>query len=101
MDCAPSIETTPRMKRDRPDGPSRPSLLRPTRPVPAPSDARGEPSDDELLRYLDGALTPDEEVALEARIADSPLATARLEILADAIAEHDAADDSDDEHLPD
>jgi hypothetical protein len=90
------------MKRDRPPG-SRPSLLRPTRPVPAaPPDTAGEPTDDELLRYLDGALTPEEEAALEVRIAASPLATARLEILADALAEHDAdSDDGGVDRLPD
>jgi anti-sigma factor RsiW len=72
-------------------------------PAPTSDDARagGEPSDDELLRFLDGALSPDEESALEARIAASPLASARLEILADALAEHDATDDANDDHLPD
>jgi hypothetical protein len=46
-----------------------------------------EPTDDELLRYLDGAMEAGERVAFEARLQTSPSAAARIEILADALAE--------------
>jgi hypothetical protein len=61
-----------------------------TRAVPSP--AADEPNDDELLRYLDGAMAPLERAAFERRLERSPYAQARLEILADALAENDPAD---------
>lgn len=56
-----------------------------SRPVPAPS--LDEPSDDELLRFLDGALAPIERARLARRIEASPYAAARLELLAAALDE--------------
>jgi hypothetical protein len=53
--------------------------------VPSPAD--GEPSDDDLLRYLDGLMTPEERTEFEMQLLDSPYASARVEILADALAE--------------
>jgi hypothetical protein len=51
---------------------------------PSPPD---EPSDDELLRYLDGAMADGEQAAFERRLQASPQAAARIEILADALHE--------------
>lgn len=62
------------------------SRVRPSRPLPAPSVS--EPSDEDLLRYLDGAMTPGERIVFEARLETSPLATARLEMLASALSEN-------------
>ena len=74
--------------------PLRAPLVRPrpvliTRPVPTPM---GSPSDDELLRYLDGAMSTGERVAFERRLEASPFARQRLEILAEALAETDPSD---------
>jgi hypothetical protein len=60
--------------------------IRVSRPVPAP--AKDEPTDDELLRYLDGAMEPAERVAFEARLERSPYAAARIEVLASALEEN-------------
>jgi hypothetical protein len=54
-------------------------------PVPFPVD--GEPSDDDLLRYLDNLMLPDERTDFEMRLLDSPYAAARVEILASALTE--------------
>jgi hypothetical protein len=54
-------------------------------PVPAPAD--DEPGDDELLRYLDGLMTPEERTCFEMTLLDSPYAAARVEILASALSE--------------
>lgn len=62
------------------------SRLRPSRPPPPPS--ADEPSDDELLRYLDGAMAPGERIVFEARLEASPLATTRIEVLASALLEN-------------
>ncbi len=53
--------------------------------VPAPSDA--EPSDDELLRYLDNLMLPEERTEFELKLLESPYASARVEILASALEE--------------
>jgi hypothetical protein len=60
--------------------------IRVSHPVPAPS--LHEPSDDELLRFLDGAMEPDERLAFEERLERSPYAAARLELLASALEEN-------------
>jgi anti-sigma factor RsiW len=60
--------------------------IRVSRPMPAPS--RDEPSDDELLRYLDGAMDAAERIAFEARLERSPYAAARIEVLAAALEEN-------------
>ena len=60
--------------------------IRVSRPVPAPS--KDEPSDEEILRYLDGAMEPDERVVFEARLKSSPYAEARIELLAAALEEN-------------
>ena len=52
-----------------------------------PDPAMGEPTDDDLLRYLDGLMTPDERTEFELQLLDSPYASARVEILAAALAE--------------
>ncbi len=54
-------------------------------PVPSPVD--GEPTDDQLLRYLDDLMSPDERTEFELQLLDSPYASARVEILAAALAE--------------
>jgi hypothetical protein len=69
--------------------------------VPAPS--ADEPTDDELLRYLDGAMASDERARFAVRLADSPYAAARLEVLADALTENGwpiASDDEDPDSDP-
>src|SRR5262249_19057697 len=43
--------------------------------------------DDDLLRYLDGAMSDDERAQLEERLARSPYASARIAIVADALTE--------------
>jgi hypothetical protein len=53
------------------------------RPVPAPSE--DDPSDDELLRFLDGAMGAAERRRFSERLERSPYASARLQILADAL----------------
>jgi len=52
-----------------------------------PSPAHGEPGDDELLRYLDDLMSPEERTEFELQLLDSPYASARVEILAAALAE--------------
>ncbi len=61
------------------------SAVRVRCPVPAAAD--GEPSDDELLRYLDNLMDPAERTDFELRLLDSPYASARVEILASALEE--------------
>ena len=62
--------------------------LRAVRPsVPVPDAAVDEPSDDELLRYVDGSMDDAERARLEARLADHPDAAARVAIVAEALAE--------------
>jgi hypothetical protein len=60
--------------------------IRVARPVPRPS--KHEPSDDELLRFLDGAMEPEERAAFEEKLSVSPYAAARLEVLAEALEEN-------------
>jgi hypothetical protein len=52
-----------------------------------PPAVPGDPSDDELLRYLDGALPRSDRRRVEARLARSPLARDRLGILTRTLAE--------------
>jgi hypothetical protein len=52
-----------------------------------PSPAQGDPDDDQLLRYLDGLMSPEERTEFETQLLDSPYASARVEILAAALAE--------------
>jgi hypothetical protein len=52
-----------------------------------PRPAEGEPSDDQLLRYLDNLMSPDERTEFELALLDSPYAAARVEILAAALEE--------------
>jgi hypothetical protein len=59
--------------------------VRPSLPVPDPR--ADEPSDDELLRYVDGSMSDAEREDLEARLADHPDAAARVAIVAEALAE--------------
>ena len=54
-------------------------------PVPEPADA--EPTDEDLLRYLDNLMADDERTDFELRLLDSPYASARVEILAAALEE--------------
>ena len=62
--------------------------LRAVRPSSAiPDPVADEPSDDELLRYVDGSMDDGERDALEARLADHPAAAARVAIVAEALAE--------------
>ena len=62
--------------------------LRAVRPSSAVPDAAvDEPSDDELLRYVDGSMDDRERESLEARLADHPAAAARVAIVAEALAE--------------
>lgn len=62
--------------------------LRAVRPSSTVPDAAvDEPSDDELLRYVDGSMDEREREALEARLADHPSAAARVAIVAEALAE--------------
>jgi hypothetical protein len=56
------------------------------RAVPAPSP--DDPSDDELLRFLDGLMDEPERLAFAERLERSPYAKARVQILADALAEN-------------
>ena len=60
-----------------------------TRPLPP---SAGSPSDDDLLRYLDGAMRAGERAAFERRLEASPFARQRLEILAEALGETDPSD---------
>lgn len=60
--------------------------IRVARPVPAPGI--NEPTDDELLRYLDGAMSREERATFEARLERSPYAAARIEVLASALEEN-------------
>ena len=62
--------------------------LRAVRPSATVPDAgAGEPSDDELLRYVDGSMDDGERAALEARLDEHPSAAARVAIVAEALAE--------------
>src|SRR3954468_13604845 len=59
--------------------------VRPAVPVPAPR--ADDPSDDELLRYVDGSMDGAERETFEARLADCPDASARIAVVAEALAE--------------
>jgi hypothetical protein len=62
--------------------------LRPALLVPAPADlGAGEPSDEEMLRYLDGPMSEGERHTFEARLADHPGACARVAIVAESLSE--------------
>src|SRR5262245_45821718 len=58
-----------------------------TRSQPVPAPAADEPSDDAILRYLDGAASGAEREQIAAGIEASPYATARVAVLAAAQAE--------------
>jgi hypothetical protein len=60
--------------------------IRASRRVPAP--ALDEPSDDEILCYLDGAMEGAERTAFEERLKKSPYAAARIELLGAALEEN-------------
>ncbi|HZS38862.1 MAG TPA: hypothetical protein VFF06_18645 [Polyangia bacterium] len=60
-------------------------VIAPARAVPAPSP--DDPSDEELLRFLDGDMDEDERRAFAERLERSPYASARAQILADALAD--------------
>jgi hypothetical protein len=53
-----------------------------------PARSPGDPTDDELLRYLDGAMPLEEQAAFVARLEKNPTARARLEVLAEALEEN-------------
>ncbi|MDB4966221.1 MAG: hypothetical protein JWN44_1910 [Myxococcales bacterium] len=59
--------------------------VRASEPVPAPGP--DDPSDDDLLRYVDGTMSGDERAAFETRLADHPEASARVAVVAEALAE--------------
>ena len=62
--------------------------LRAARPsMPVPDDAADEPSDDDILRYVDGSMDDGERTAFETRLADHPSSAARVAIVAEALAE--------------
>jgi hypothetical protein len=53
-----------------------------------PARLPGEPTDDELLRYLDGAMPEKEQQSFALRLDKSPTARARLEVLSEALEEN-------------
>jgi hypothetical protein len=53
-----------------------------------PPESIHAPSDDDLLRYLDGAMGTSEARRFVERLARSPLSRARLEMLSDALEEN-------------
>ena len=59
--------------------------VRPSLAIPAPG--ADEPSDDELLRYVEGVMDDGERGAFEARLAEHPNAAERVAIVAEALAE--------------
>ena len=56
-------------------------------PKGVPSPGRGEPGDDELLRYVEGLLSPSERKEIEEALARSPYSASRVDILKSALAE--------------
>ncbi len=64
----------------------------PRRKIPVrtrvPARVPGEPTDDELLRYLDGAMPSEEQRSFGARLEKSPSARDRLEVLTEALEEN-------------
>jgi hypothetical protein len=62
--------------------------LRAVRPsLSLPEPASDEPSDDELLRYIDGLMSPKERQAFEVLLADHPSAAERVAVVASALHE--------------
>jgi hypothetical protein len=62
--------------------------LRAVRPsLAVPDEGADEPSDDEVLRYVDGAMDDRERATFEARLASHPAAADRVAIVAEALAE--------------
>jgi len=57
----------------------------PSRPLPVPGPA--EPSDDDLLLYVEGRLPPDREAEVEQRIEQSPYSSDRADVLGEALHE--------------
>ena len=53
-----------------------------------PARAPGDPTDDELLRYLDGAMPQKEQASFVVRLEKSPTARARLEVMSEALEEN-------------
>jgi hypothetical protein len=49
----------------------------------------GEPSDDDVLRYLDEAMSAEERAGFEQRLSQFPATAARVEILREALDELD------------
>jgi hypothetical protein len=58
--------------------------VRAARPAPAELSA-GAPSDDEILRYVDGAMDEPERAAFEERLAEQPEAVDRIAVVASAL----------------
>jgi hypothetical protein len=56
-------------------------------PLRVPPTTEVDPSDDELLCYLDGLMSRSERELFERRLKDSPHAAARVEILLAALRE--------------
>jgi hypothetical protein len=76
--------------RDELDGVLSASLrtLRPALPVPPPGEPGAtEPSEEQLLRYVDGLMSDDERQEFEERLADNPAATECAAIVAEALSE--------------
>lgn len=59
--------------------------VRPSLPVPEP--AAEAPSDEDILRYVDGSMGDAERGSFEARLADHPDAAARVAVVAEALSE--------------
>ena len=73
--------------RDELDRTIRKVLRQARAPRGVPSPGRGEPGDDDLLRYLEGLASPSERREIEEALAQSPYSTSRVEILKSALAE--------------
>ena len=62
--------------------------LRAVRPsMPVPETAGDEPTDDDILRYVDGAMDDGERTAFETRLADHPGSASRVAVVVEALAE--------------
>lgn len=59
--------------------------VRPSQRVP--EQTAEEPSEEDVLRYVDGAMSDSERDAFEAKLADHPSAAARVAIVAEALQE--------------
>jgi len=70
----------PRAESEPPDGPRK---MRISRPIPAAS--RLEPTDEELLRLLEGTLSEDLRRALEVQLHECPYSADRIAIMRAAL----------------